>query len=359
MSMFKGKNLQMIIFGESHGAAVGVTITGLPSGLPLDQGQIAAAMHRRAPGGDDFSTARKEDDNVQILSGVYAGKTSGTPLCAIIANTDTKSDDYGSADILRPGHADYTGKVRYQDCNDHRGGGHFSGRLTAPLVFAGALAQTWLQQQGIVVGAHIASIADISDRMFDPCHITAAILQELQQKPFAVLDEQKGRAMQNAILQAKADGDSVGGIIECAACNLPAGWGDPMFAGMESVISSLLFAVPAVKGVEFGSGFAISSLKGSEANDPFALENDKVITTSNHNGGINGGITNGMPLVMRAAIKPTPSISKEQQSIDLKKRCPLALKIKGRHDPCIVPRAVVVVESALQIALMDLGLNRR
>ncbi|MGI5891719.1 MAG: chorismate synthase [Bacillota bacterium] len=358
MSVFWGNHLKIALFGESHGPAVGVTISGLPCGLAVKEEEIALAMARRAPGQDQLSTPRKEKDAVKILSGLYQGKTTGTPLCAMIENTDTKSHDYDTGSLLRPGHADYTGAIRYDGCNDPAGGGHFSGRLTAPLVFAGVLADKWLQQRNIVVAAHIASIAEINDDLFDPCLIEAAALTELKKKPFAVLNDERGNEMRAAILASKAQKDSLGGIIECAACNLPVGWGDPMFYGVESVIASMIFAIPAIKGVEFGAGFAIGKMPGSLANDPFAIKDGHIITTSNHNGGINGGITNGMPLLLRVAVKPTPSIGKKQKTVDLNKKCETEISIVGRHDPCIVPRVIAVIEAAVQLALLDIGLER-
>lgn len=357
MSMFKGNNLQITIFGESHGPAVGVAFDGLPSGLPVDEDTIAAAMARRAPGRDKLSTPRREADQVVILSGVYQGRTTGTPLCATIANTNTRSADYGSGLVLRPGHADYTGQVRYQGYNDPAGGGHFSGRLTAPLVFAGVLAETWLAQQGITVAAHAAAIGHVADIQFDACLVNRADLQQLKKKDFPVLDDSTADFMRAAILEARDNQDSIGGIIECAACGLPAGWGEPIFGGVESLMAQLLFGIPAVKGLEFGSGFGLAEMKGSDANDPFILQNGKIITTSNHNGGINGGITNGMPLLLRVAIKPTPSIAKLQHTVDLACGKETELRIQGRHDPCIVLRAVPVVEAAVQLALFDLGLE--
>ncbi|MGI6360973.1 MAG: chorismate synthase [Bacillota bacterium] len=358
MSVFMGEVLKMSIFGESHGPAVGMTISGLPAGLPLDEEKIAAAMARRAPGKTPFSTARRETDQVEFLSGIYQGKTCGTPLAALIRNHDRKSGDYQTT-LLRPGHADYSGKMRYGGFNDPRGGGHFSGRLTAPLVLAGALAESWLSRQNIVVAAHIAAIDQVEDRLFDPCRIEAKELEKLRRQAWPLLAKERERPMQEAILAAQADGDSVGGIIECAAVNLPPGWGNPLFFGVESVIASLLYSIGAVKGVEFGSGFQLARRRGSEVNDAFIIEEGQVKTATNHNGGLNGGLTNGMPLVVRAAIKPTPSIAKKQQTVDAKTGQPAELSIVGRHDPCIVPRAVAAVEAALQLALCDIGLSMK
>jgi len=357
MSIFLGSKLKITIFGESHGPAVGVAIDGLPPGLPVEENEIAAAMARRAPGQNLYSTPRAEKDEVNILSGVFQGKTTGTPLCAMIANTNVRRQDYGAGSLLRPGHADYTGLVRYAGFNDPSGGGHFSGRLTAPLVFAGVLAGQWLAERDIVVGAHAVMIGHVADAAFDPCAVDAATLEGLKRKDFPVLDSSAAEYMKAAIMEAKDNEDSLGGIIECAACGLPAGWGSPMFAGVENVIASLLFAIPAVKGVEFGAGFAIAEMKGSEANDPFVLQEERVMTATNHNGGVNGGITNGMPLILRAAVKPTPSIGQSQNTVDMVDHTEKIISINGRHDPCIVLRAVPVVEAAVALALMDIGLE--
>ncbi len=357
MSIFLGSNLKITVFGESHGPAVGVAIDGLPPGLPVQEDEIALAMARRAPGQNLYSTPRMEKDEVNILSGVYQGKTTGTPLCAMIANTNVRRQDYGNGSLLRPGHADYTGMVRYQGFHDPSGGGHFSGRLTAPLVFAGVLAAQWLNRRNIVVGAHAAMIGHVADSSFDPCNLDTAALAGLKKKEIPVLDDGAAEYMKAAILEAGENEDSVGGIIECAAYGLPAGWGSPMFAGVENVIASLLFAIPAVKGVEFGAGFAMAEMRGSEANDPFILQEDKIVTATNHNGGVNGGITNGMPLILRAAVKPTPSIGQSQKTVDMAAHTEKMLSISGRHDPCIVLRAVPVVEAAVALALMDIGME--
>ncbi len=357
MSAFWGNNLRITVFGESHGPAIGVTIDGLPSGIELEEDKIARAMARRAPGHSATATQRKEADQVEILSGLYQGKTTGTPLTGIIRNTNCRSQDYGSGKLLRPGHADYTGFVRYQGYNDPAGGGHFSGRLTAPLVFAGAIAESWLAQKGIVVAAHALSIGPLEDAAFDLCHIDAATLNELKKKEFPTLDHQVAAFMQAAILEAKEAQDSIGGVIECAAVGLPAGWGNPIFHGAESVIAQLLFGIPGIKGVEFGTGFGFANLRGSEANDPYHLEQGRIVTSSNHNGGLSGGITNGMPCVLRAAVRPTPSISQPQKTVDLQTMTEEEIVIRGRHDPCIVPRAVPVIEAAVMLAFMDLGLG--
>lgn len=314
------------IFGESHGAAIGVTLEGVPPGIDLDMDFIAAEMARRAPGQNAMSTARKEKDEPQLLSGVFEGKTTGAPLCAVIYNTDTRSKDYAKLrNLPRPGHADYTGFVRYEGCNDYRGGGHFSGRLTAPLVFAGAVAKLVLREMGITVSGRISNVAGILD-------------------PGA-------QEMEAAILAAKADLDSVGGRIRCTVEGLPAGLGSPDFGcNVEGIFSQYLFAVPAVKAVGFGIGERFAHLRGSEANDPFYMDGDQVKTRTNHSGGVNGGITNGMPVEFEVTIRPTPSIAQTQHTVDLAAGTDARLEITGRHDPCIVPRAVPVIEAAAALA---------
>lgn len=322
--------MNYVIFGESHGPAVGVTISGVKPGLDLDMDFIASELARRAPGQSPLSTARKEADRVKILSGVYEGKTTGTPLCAVIENTDTRSGDYQNlSNTPRPGHADYTGGVRYGGHNDPRGGGHFSGRLTAPLVFAGALAKLMLRERGITAAARISNVAGIPD----------PTPQQLEQ----------------AILDARADGDSVGGAVSCRVDGLPAGLGEPDFGrNAEGIFSNHLFAVPAVKAVAFGAGFGFCAMRGSEANDPFYMDGETVRTRTNHSGGVNGGITNGMPLTVEAAFRPTPSIAKVQPTVDLAAGKDTELSVRGRHDPCILPRAVVVVEAACALAACEL-----
>ncbi|MCD8073408.1 MAG: chorismate synthase, partial [Alistipes sp.] len=312
--------MRYTLFGESHGPAIGVTLTGLPSGLELDMEFIRREMQRRAPGASALSTPRREPDAVRIVSGVFHNKTTGTPLCALIENQDTRSADYErSQNLPRPGHADYTGHVRYQGYNDFRGGGHFSGRLTAPMVFAGALAKLVLARQGLVIAAHIRDIAGIPDTETDAAEPDVAALRQVAGKPFPVLDNAQGRRMQEAILAAKADGDSVGGSIRCYVLGLRPGLGGPdLDESLEGILARHLFAVPAVKGIEFGDGFGLAALRGSQANDPFHMSPDGSIRTrTNRNGGINGGISNGMPLVFAVVIKPTPSIALPQQSVDL------------------------------------------
>jgi len=341
------------IFGESHGPAIGVTLTGVPAGLTLDWDAIHKDMARRAPGQSPLATARKEADEVQVLSGVFEGKTTGSPLCAMIANTDTRSGDYSrTKDLARPGHADYPAHVRYQGCNDYRGGGHFSGRLTAPLVFAGAIAKQILAQRGIFVGAHISSIYGVNDESLEDWDA----LKGVADKPFPVLNDEKGAEMQQAILEAKEDQDSVGGSIECMVFGLPAGYGSPDFGeNAEGIFSQYLFAVPAVKAVAFGAGTAFSLMRGSEANDPLYVdEHGQVGAEQNCAGGINGGITNGMPLVFEVTMRPTPSISRTQFTIDMSRMENAELTLQGRHDPCVVPRAVPVIEAAAALATCQL-----
>ena len=341
------------IFGESHGPAIGVTLTGVPAGLELDWAAIEKDMARRAPGKSPLATTRKEADQVQVLSGVFEGKTTGSPLCAMIANTDTRSADYSKTrDLARPGHADYPAHVRYQGFNDYRGGGHFSGRLTAPLVFAGAIAKQILAQRGITVGAHISSIYGVNDEALEDWDT----LKKVADKDFPVLNDEKGQEMQEAILEAKEEQDSVGGSIECGVFGLPAGYGSPDFGeNAEGIFSQYLFAVPAVKAVAFGAGTAFSLMRGSEANDPLYVdENGNVGAEQNCAGGINGGITNGMPLVFEVTMRPTPSIARTQFTIDMSRMENAQLELQGRHDPCVVPRAVPVIEAAAALAACQL-----
>ena len=350
-----GNELRLSLFGESHGPGIGIVMDGLPSGLAIDTEQVAREMARRAPGRDRLSTARKEADAVQWISGVYRGRTTGTPLCALIQNGDAHSRDYDQlADLMRPGHADYTGHVRYRGYNDPRGGGHFSGRLTVPIVFAGAVCKQALAPHGVRVGAHIRNIAGIEDAALDPVRVDAALLAQLWEKEFPVLDDAQGEAMQQAILAAKRAGDSVGGIVECAVVGVPAGIGQPFFDSVESTLAHLLFAIPGVKGVQFGLGFAMAQRRGSACNDAYYYdETGAVKTRTNHSGGLLGGITSGMPIVFSVALRPTASIAKEQQTISLKGRCQAPLVVTGRHDPCIVKRALPVVEAMAAIAVYE------
>ncbi|WP_405379494.1 chorismate synthase [Phascolarctobacterium sp.] len=360
MSGVFGMNIKMSIYGESHGKAIGVVLDGLPPGLKLDEEAIAKEMARRAPGQSALTTARKEKDAVEIQSGFFEGYTTGTPLCARIVNGDQHSKDYSILkDKMRPGHGDYAGYVRYQGFNDYRGGGHFSARLTAPLVFAGAVAKQALAQYGIVIGAHIASVYDVQERSFNPMGESDATLQGLNAKAFPVLEDAVGAKMQERILQAKGELNSVGGVIELMATHVPAGIGAPYFDSLESRLSHVLFSVPAVKGIEFGDGFGFAALTGAEANDQLHYENGAVRGYTNHNGGITGGISNGMPLVFRVAMKPTPSISREQKTVSLSKHADTTLTIVGRHDPCIVQRAVPVIEAVTAWTLWDLILEAK
>lgn len=359
MSSAWGRNIEISIFGESHGNGIGVVINGLPAGEDIDMDELLAQMARRAPGNDKASTPRKESDLPEILSGMLNDKTTGAPLCAVIRNTNTRSQDYGNLlSSPRPSHADYTGHIRYGGFNDLRGGGHFSGRLTAPLVFAGAVARQILARQGIKIGAHIESVGDIKDKRFDPTNIPEELLQSLSQKKFAVIDEKSEAPMRELIESCRMSQDSIGGVIECAVTGVPVGIGSPMFGGVENVIASIMFGVPAVKGIEFGSGFDGSRLRGSENNDPFIYENDTVKTKTNNHGGILGGITSGMPIIFRTAIKPTASISQNQMTINIEKRESAELVIKGRHDPCIAVRAVPVIENVTAIAILDLMMEK-
>ena len=354
MSSTYGESLKLSIFGQSHGPAIGMTLDGIPAGLPVDLDVLQEFLDRRAPGRGGFATARKESDRPQFLSGLLNGYTCGAPIAATIRNTNTRSGDYDNLkDCPRPGHADYTAQVKYGGYQDTAGGGHFSGRLTAPLCVAGGLCLQWLKARGIEVRAHISSIGPLRDRAIDPVHPE---IPELWQT-FPVLDPQAGEAMMAAIAQAKQDGDSLGGTVECFILGLPVGLGEPMFGGCESRLAQILYGIPAVKGLEFGEGFRCAELCGSENNDPFSMEKGKVVTLTNHAGGILGGITNGMPLYFRAAFKPTPSIARSQQSVSLSMQKSGLLKVQGRHDPCIVPRAVPVVEAAAAIAVFDMILG--
>ena len=326
-----GEHFKLTIFGESHGPAIGVVLDGLPAGAQIADTYIARQMARRAPGNDPTATARKEADAVRVLSGVLGGRATGAPLCAMIENTNTRSGDYQNiASSMRPGHADYAGYVKYRGMNDPRGGGHFSGRLTAPLVFAGSVARLLLREKGVTIGAHIAAIAGERDARFDPVNVDAWTLDKLAESRFPLLQPDKEAAMREAVAAARAEKDSVGGVIECAAVGVRAGVGSPFFGSVESVVSQLAFSVPAVKAIEFGDGMAFADMRG---------------------------ITNGMPVIFRAAIKPTPSIAQAQRTIDIAKRENAVLEIAGRHDPCIVPRAVVVLESILAIALCELMMD--
>lgn len=353
-----GNIIKLSIFGESHSAAIGVVLDGLPAGLPVDMAEIQKEMARRAPGQNLFSTPRKEADEPKILSGVFQGKTTGTPLCAIIENTNTRSRDY-HPELLRPGHADYTALLRYNGFSDYRGGGHFSGRLTAALVFAGAVLKPYLLAQGIEIFAHIRSLLNEEDAPFDSVSPDLFAYRKLKTETLPVLNKEKAEVFASIIENARENQDSVGGTIEALITGLPGGLGSPFFESVESRLSSMLFSVPAVKGLEFGAGFDITKLYGSQANDAFCLAGGEIATKTNHNGGICGGITNGMPLSFRVAVKPTPSIAKEQKTVNVETMKEESLSIHGRHDPCILPRAVCVIEAAAAICIADLLLEAK
>lgn len=353
-----GENIKVSIFGQSHSEAIGVVVDGLPAGKKIDMEVLSAFLSRRAPGKNEYSTARREADLPEILSGLVEGVTCGAPLAAVIRNTNQRSGDYDKLkNTPRPGHADFTAQVKYHGAQDARGGGHFSGRLTAPLCIAGGICQQLLAQEGIEVGAHIAAIAGVKDEPFDPMKVDKALMDKVKASELPTVSEAAGTAMREAIAEAKRDGDSVGGVIECAVTGLPVGVGDAMFGGLESRMAQILFGVPAVKGLEFGAGFAAAEMRGSENNDPFVYENGEVRTAGNNHGGILGGISSGMPVIFRAAIKPTPSIGREQDSVDIKSQTGTKLDIGGRHDPCIVPRAVPCIEAAAAIAVYDAYLD--
>lgn len=355
MSSTWGQKLHLSIFGESHGEGIGVVLDGLPPGEAIDFAELRRFTARRAPGKDKASTPRRETDEAQFLSGLLNGVTTGAPVCAVIKNENTRSGDYQKMQSLaRPGHADYTGFLRYRGYNDVRGGGHFSGRLTAPLVLAGGIAKQLLSRRGITVGAHLFCCGKEYDRAFDPAAVTKEELLLPGERPFPTLSEESERRMRETIERARSSLDSVGGIVECCAIGLPAGIGDPMFGGVENVLSSLLFGIPALKGLEFGEGFGAALLSGSENNDPFYMEKEQVRTRTNHHGGILGGITSGMPLLLRAAFKPTPSIAREQQTVDYRTKTDAVLSIQGRHDPCLAVRAVPCVEAAAALGLLEL-----
>lgn len=354
MSATFGNRLKVTLFGESHSAAIGIVIDGLPAGMEINEEKIKQAMRRRAPNASIASTKRKEPDIPEIVSGYFKGKATGTPLAAFIRNQDTRSRDYEkTAALLRPGHADYTGFMKYHGANDYRGGGHFSGRLTAPLVFAGSIARQLLEREGVRIAARIQSIAEITDEG----SYSFSQLEEAEIKEFAAVDSGAAEKMQEKIFEAHSNGDSVGGIIECVVDGLPVGLGEPFFGSVESRLAHMMFSVPAIKGIEFGKGFELTTMRGSEANDFPVLQDGKVSFETNYNGGIGGGITNGMPVVFRVAIRPTPSIAKEQKTVDIKAMKEAALRIHGRHDSCIVPRAVEVVKCAAALVMADLWLE--
>lgn len=356
MSSTYGDNLKLSIFGQSHGPAIGMVLDGIPAGLPVDLEVLQTFLNRRAPGQNNWSTPRKEEDRPEFLSGLLEGFTCGAPIAAAIRNKNTRSGDYANLkDCPRPGHADFTAQIKYGGFQDAAGGGHFSGRLTAPLCIAGGLCKQWLEAEGIQIGGRILTIAECpeADDSLDLC---AQAIPAIQQD-FPVVNPRVGQAMRQAIADARAEGDSVGGTIQCVVTGLPAGLGEPMFGGVEGKLAQILYGIPAVKGVSFGDGFGVANLRGSQCNDAFTMENGMVCTATNHCGGILGGITNGMPLVFQLAVKPTPSISRPQQSVSLSQMENRDLVVKGRHDPCIVPRAVPVAEAAAAIAIYDMILG--
>ncbi len=346
-----GNSVAITLFGESHGEYIGAVLDGLAPGTEIDRNYIEHMLTLRRPDGK-ISTPRKEKDEFRIVSGVINGKATGTPLTILIPNENTKSSDYAELKtVARPSHADYTAQCKYHGFQDSRGGGHFSGRITAALVAAGAICKSALEKKGIFIGTHVKNCAGVSDRDFEDYK---SDINALSGKTFAVLNESCEETMKNKILDAASDGDSVGGILETAVIGIPNGVGEPWFDSAESLIAHMMFSIPAVKGIEFGAGFGITGMKGSEANDPMAVENGKVITTKNNNGGINGGITNGMPIVFRTAIKPTPTIFKPQNTVDFSNMTETVIKPKGRHDPAVVHRARIVQDAATAIVVCDM-----
>ncbi|MCL2367086.1 MAG: chorismate synthase [Oscillospiraceae bacterium] len=362
MASIYGNNIKISIFGQSHSEAIGVVMDGIPAGIKIDVQQLQAFLERRAPGRSALASQRMESDVPEFVSGLIDGVTCGAPLCAVMRNTDVRSEDYLKIrDVPRPGHADYTAFVKYNGNNDHRGGGHLSGRLTAPLCIAGGICLQILEQKGIEIGAHIAEIAGVSDEAFHPVNVCSDTLKAVKNKDFPTLCDETGNIMKAVILSAKNDGDSVGGIVACAVIGVPAGLGDPIFDGVENRIANIVFGIPAVRGIEFGNGFASTLLRGSANNDALYAEHGAVKMRSNNHGGILGGMTSGMPLLFRVAVKPTPSIAQAQESVRLRSDGGAGftadraeIKVSGRHDPCIVPRVVPCVEAAAAIAILDM-----
>ena len=355
MSSTYGDKIKISVFGESHGNGIGVVIDGLPAGVKIDMDKVLVQMARRAPGKDKTATPRLEKDFPKVLSGMLDDTLTGAPLCAVIENTNTKSGDYSNLLACpRPGHSDYTAFVKYNASNDIRGGGHFSGRLTAPIVFAGAICRQILENRGIKISAHINNIGTAYDESFNPVCIDDELIEKLNNSSFAVIDDSVEEKMRAQVEEARLELDSIGGSIECAVTGIDAGFGEPMFDGVEGVIAKAVFGIPAIKGIEFGKGFELAQMRGSQANDAFRYKNGKVVTETNNCGGILGGITNGMPVIFRACVKPTPSISQKQNTVDLQKKENAELEIHGRHDPCIVPRAVPVIEAVTAIAIINL-----
>lgn len=355
MSSTYGENLKLSIFGQSHGPAIGMTLDGIPAGLPVDEDKLQQFLNCRAPGQTDWSTPRREEDRPEFLGGILDGYTCGAPIAAIIRNKNTRSGDYANLkDCPRPGHADYTAQIKYGGFQDAAGGGHFSGRLTAPLCIAGGLCKQWLEEMGIRIGARIVAIGGENDDYdLDPLN------PQIDQigRDFPVFSPAAGERMRQKIAEARAEGDSVGGIIECYITGLPAGLGEPMFGGVESRIAQIVYGIPAIKSVDFGAGYSAGYMRGSQCNDAYTVIDGEIRALTNYAGGILGGITNGMPVIFQCAVKPTPSISRPQQSVSLSRGETATLEIKGRHDPCIVPRAVPVVEAAAATAIYDLILG--
>ena len=349
-----GQSVAVTLFGESHGPEIGAVLDGIAPGVPVDEDFIRHQLTLRRPAGK-ISTARVEADAFRIVSGVFNGMTTGTPIAILIPNTNTRSGDY-TRGLPRPGHADYTALCKYHGFEDYRGGGHFSGRLTAALVAAGAIAISALKKKGIVIGTHIASLANISDNDYSDDLI--GDVERLSKLEFPVLGDGVEEQMRTAIEEAAKDGDSVGGVLETVVVGMPSGVGEPWFDTLESVLAHAMFSIPAVKGVEFGAGFALTRMRGSEANDPIVTDGERIYTKTNQNGGINGGITNGMPILFRCAVKPTPSIFCEQESVDVQSMQNAKLNLKGRHDPAIVHRARVVVDSMTALVLCDVLAQR-
>lgn len=351
MSCSFGEKFKITIFGQSHSDAIGVVIDGVPAGMTLDTEKIDAFMSRRAPGKNAYSTKRNEADKPEIVSGIVGGITCGAPICAIIRNSDQHSKDYTKLKTLpRPSHSDFAAFMKHNGFNDIRGGGNFSGRMTAPMCFAGAVAMQILEEKGIKIAAHIEKTAGVCDVRFDPVNPDLTAVN----KEFPLIDDSVKAEMLAKIEAARLVGDSVGGVIECAVTGLPVGLGEPMFGGVENVLSQAVFAIPAIKGIEFGNGFDCADLRGSENNDEFTVTDSKITTKTNNHGGILGGLTSGMPVIFRVAVKPTPSIARSQMTVNLNTNSPEELVIEGRHDPCIVPRAVPCVEAATAIAILNL-----
>ncbi len=355
-----GNSMKVSIFGQSHAKAIGVTIDGFPTGFEIDYEELDKFMERRAPGRNAFSTARKEPDKPEFVTGVLGNVTCGVPVTALIFNKDQHSKDYENLkDVPRPGHADYTAQIKYKGFQDVAGGGHFSGRMMAPVCIAGGMSLQYLKKQGIEIAAHISSIGNINDDRIDMTDKVQSELSNVKDKEFPVINDAQGEKMQALIAEVKSDLDSIGGTIECCITGLPAGIGGPMFDGIENRIAAAMFGVPAIKGIEFGNGFETATLRGSENNDSFCIKDNAVETKTNNHGGILGGISSGMPIVFRVAVKPTPSIAREQDSVRLSTMTEEKLEIKGRHDPCIVPRAVPCIEAVAALVIMDLLLEER